>query len=432
MKYCLVFLCLLGGFRWTWGQNANVYTPTAENLKNREEFRDARFGMFIHWGIYSMLGSGEWVLEQKGLNEKEYQKLAAGFYPSRFNAEEWVAIAQQAGMKYICFTSRHHDGFSMFATRQSDYNIVDATPLGRDVVKELAEACQKAGIKLFFYYSHLDWHHPDYFPLGRTGHKTGREAKGNWENYLKFTDAQLTELLTNYGPIGGIWFDGWWDKKDAPWRLEEQYALIHRLQPACLIGNNHHQAPKSGEDFQMFERDLPGQNTAGYSGESEIGTLPLETCETMNRTWGYNLQDHNFKSTEALIRYLVKAAGNNSNLLLNVGPRPNGEIPEESVKRLQEVGEWMKVYGNTIYGTRAGLIAPHHWGVTTQKGNILYVHILDAQDNVLYLPLQGVKVKKASVYKNGKPVIFRQDKDGVTLKLQEIPTDIDYVVEMLL
>ena len=152
----------------------------------------------------------------------------------------------------------------------------------------------------------------------------------------------------------------------------------------------------------------------------------------MNRTWGYNLQDHNFKSTEALIRYLVKAAGNNSNLLLNVGPRPNGEIPEESVKRLQEVGEWMKVYGNTIYGTRAGLIAPHHWGVTTQKGNILYVHILDAQDNVLYLPLQGVKVKKASVYKNGKPVIFRQDKDGVTLKLQEIPTDIDYVVEMLL
>ena len=214
--------------------------------------------------------------------------------------------------------------------------------------------------------------------------------------------------------------------------MEEQYALIHRLQPACLIGNNHHQAPKSGEDFQMFERDLPGQNTAGYSGESEIGTLPLETCETMNRTWGYNLQDHNFKSTEALIRYLVKAAGNNSNLLLNVGPRPNGEIPEESVKRLQEVGEWMKVYGNTIYGTRAGLIAPHHWGVTTQKGNILYVHILDAQDNVLYLPLQGVKVKKASVYKNGKPVIFRQDKDGVTLKLQEIPTDIDYVVEMLL
>ena len=123
MKYCLVFLCLLGGFGWTWGQNANVYTPTAENLKNREEFRDARFGMFIHWGIYSMLGSGEWVLEQKGLNEKEYQKLAAGFYPSRFNAEEWVAIAQQAGMKYICFTSRHHDGFSMFATRQSDYNL---------------------------------------------------------------------------------------------------------------------------------------------------------------------------------------------------------------------------------------------------------------------------------------------------------------------
>ena len=272
------------------------YVPSQENLTNREWFRDAKFGMFIHWGIYSMLADGEWVLTNKSLNEAEYQKLADGFYPSKFNADEWVRIAKDAGMKYICFTSRHHDGFSMFDTKQSDYNIVKATPFKRDVIKELAEACQKHGLKLFFYYSHIDWHRPDYYPWGRTGRNTGRTPSGTWEDYLKFMDAQLTELLTNYGPIGGIWFDGWWDKPDADWQLERQYTLIHRLQPGCLIGNNHHKAPFDGEDFQMFERDLPGQNKAGYSADAEISALPLESCETMNNTWGYNINDRNFKS----------------------------------------------------------------------------------------------------------------------------------------
>lgn len=185
------------------------YVPSQENLTNREWFRDAKFGMFIHWGIYSMLADGEWVLTNKSLNEAEYQKLADGFYPSKFNADEWVRIAKDAGMKYICFTSRHHDGFSMFDTKQSDYNIVKATPFKRDVIKELAEACQKHGLKLFFYYSHIDWHRPDYYPWGRTGRNTGRTPSGTWEDYLRFMDAQLTELLTNHGPIGGIWFDGW-------------------------------------------------------------------------------------------------------------------------------------------------------------------------------------------------------------------------------
>lgn len=161
------------------------YVPSQENLTNREWFRDAKFGMFIHWGIYSMLADGEWVLTNKSLNEAEYQKLADGFYPSKFNADEWVRIAKDAGMKYICFTSRHHDGFSMFDTKQSDYNIVKATPFKRDVIKELAEACQKHGLKLFFYYSHIDWHRPDYYPWGRTGRNTGRTPSGMWEDYLK-------------------------------------------------------------------------------------------------------------------------------------------------------------------------------------------------------------------------------------------------------
>ncbi len=430
MKRCVCFLLLLLS-AWSGQAQTADYQPAEENLKNREWFRDARFGMFIHWGIYSMLANGEWVLEQKGLKEKEYQKLASGFYPSRFDADEWVRVAKDAGMKYICITSRHHDGFSMFDTKQSDYNIVQATPFKRDVIAELAEACRKAGMKLFFYYSHLDWHRTDYVPLGTTGRRTGREMTGKWEDYLQFMNAQLTELLTNYGPVGGIWFDGWWDKKEAPWQLEEQYALIHRLQPGCLIGNNHHQAVKEGEDFQMFEKDLPGQNVTGFSGESVVGSLPLETCETMNNTWGYNIHDCHYKSVRSIIHLLVKAAGNNANLLLNVGPRPNGELPAEAVAHLKEVGDWMRVYGGTLYGTRGGLVPPHDWGVTTQKGNKLYVHVLNSQDDVLYLPLKSRKVRSAVAFAECAKLKFRQDKNGVLIETGNIPADtIDYVIEL--
>lgn len=407
------------------------YQPTGENLKNREAFQDDKFGLFIHWGIYSMMADGEWIMDQKNINYDEYAKLASGFYPSKFNAAEWVAAVKDAGMKYITLTSRHHDGFSMWDTKQSDYNIVDATPFKRDVIKELAEECQKQGIKFGFYYSHLDWRRPDYYPLGRSGHGTGRTEHGDWNDYLKFMNNQLTELLTDYGPVNVIWFDGWWDQKTAvDWKLDEQYALIHRLQPGCLIGNNHHLKPFDGEDFQMFERDLPGQNTAGHSANSEIGELPLETCQTMNGMWGYRITDQDYKDTKTLIQYLVQAAGNNANLLLNVGPQPNGEIPALALDRMKEMGAWLRQYGETIYGTRGGEITPRDWGVTTRKDNKLFVHILNLEDNGLFLPLTDQKVKKATLFKDGSAVKFTQDKDGVVLKLAEVPTDIDYVVTL--
>ncbi|MCL4852674.1 MAG: alpha-L-fucosidase, partial [Bryobacteraceae bacterium] len=201
---------------------------------------------------------------------------------------------------------------------------VDATPYGKDPLKMLADECRRQGIKLFFYHSQLDWHHPDYYPLGRTGHASGRPAGGDFNRYLDYMDRQLRELLTGYGEIGGIWFDGWWDKPDADWRLDKTYSLIHSLQPAALVGSNHHRKPFDGEDFQMFEKDLPGQNTTGFSGESEIGNLPLETCDTINGAWGYNKNDKRFKSSQQLIQYLVKSAGHNANFLLNVGPTPEG------------------------------------------------------------------------------------------------------------
>ncbi len=410
----------------------NGYQPSEENLKARKEFQDNKFGIFIHWGIYSMLGDGEWVMHNKNLNHEEYAKLASSFYPIRFDAAEWVSAIKASGAKYICFTSRHHDGFSMFDTQYSDYNIVKATPFKRDIIKELANECHKQGIKLHLYYSHLDWTRDDYYPLGRTGRGTGRTTHGEWKTYYTFMNNQITELLTNYGPIGAIWFDGWWDHDQDPdfdWQLPEQYNMIHKLQPACLVGNNHHQLPFAGEDIQIFERDLPGENKAGLSGQ-DISPLPLETCETMNRTWGYRITDQDYKSTKTLIHYLVKAAGKNGNLLMNIGPQPNGELPAVSVERLKEIGEWMKIYGETIYGTRAGAVEPRPWGVTTQKDNKIFIHILDLQDKGLYLPITDKKIKKAVVYKDKSTVKFTQNKQGLLLELAEAPTDIDYVVEL--
>ena len=410
----------------------SVYNPTESNLATRKEFQDNKFGIFIHWGIYSMMADGEWIMHNRNINYKDYSELASGFYPSKFNAAEWVSSIKASGAKYICITSRHHDGFSMFDTKHSDYNIVKATPFKRDVLKELAEECQKQDIKLHFYYSHVDWYREDY-PLGRTGLHTGRTSRANWDSYYQFMNNQLTELLTNYGPIGAIWFDGCWDQDQNPnfdWKLAEQYALIHKLQPACLVGNNHHLPPIEGEDIQIFERDLPGENKAGFSAQSTIGQLPLETCETMSGMWGYGINDQNYKSTKDLIHYLVKAAGKNANLLMNIGPQPNGKLPARSIERLKEMGEWMDIYGETIYGTRGGMIAPRNWGVTTQKDNKLYVHILNLQDKGLYLPAIEKKVKKAVVYKDKSPIKIKQDNNGVLLELNEIPTDIDYVVEL--
>lgn len=408
------------------------YTPSPENRQARETFQDNKFGIFIHFGVYSMLADGEWVMTNKNLNYKEYAKLAGGFYPANFNAAEWVATIKASGAKYICFTTRHHDGFSMFDSQYTDYTITKATPFKRDIVKELAEECHKQGLNIHFYYSLIDWYRDDYYPLGRTGLGTGRTTHGEWKTYYQFMNNQLTELLTRYGKVGAIWFDGQWDQDQNPsfdWQYPGLYENIHRLQPGCLIGNNHHTTPAPGEDIQIFERDLPGENKAGLSGQ-DISPLPLETCETMNGMWGYKITDQEYKSTRTLIHYLVKAAGMNANLLMNIGPQPDGSLPAISIERLKEIGEWMQTYGETIYGTRGGLVTPRSWGVTTQKENKLYVHILDWQDTGLFLPIADRKIKKARLYKDGSPVKFTQNKQGIVLNLPEVPSDIDYVVEL--
>lgn len=409
------------------------YTPTEENLRSRQEFADSKFGIFIHWGIYSMFAQGEWYLQNATIDKNEYAKAADAFYPHRFNAREWVSAIKDAGAKYICFTTRHHDSFSMWDTEQSEYNIVDATPFGRDVLRELADECHAQGIRLHFYYSHLDWMRDEY-PMGRTGSRIiGRDTtKVNWPEYYEFMNSQIRELLTNYGEIGAIWFDGWWDhdQDSVPfdWQLQQQYAMIHELQPACLVGNNHHQVPFEGEDIQIFERDLPGENTAGLSGQ-DISRLPLETCQTMNGMWGYKLVDQEYKSTETLIQYLVSAAGKGANLLMNIGPQPNGELPATAIERLREMGEWTREFGETIYGTTAGDIPVQPWGVTTRKGNRLFVHIMDFDGTELELPLE-CRVKKAFTFAGKEPVRFKRTSNGIKLMFDEAPSGVDYIVEL--
>lgn len=409
-----------------------VYQPSPENLAARERFRDNKFGIFLHWGLYSMTAQGEWYLN-RNIDRNEYRKLAGGFYPAGFNAEEWVSAIKAAGARYICFTTRHHDGFSMWNTAFSYYNIAQATPWGRDALKELAEECHRQGIGLHLYYSHLDWDREDYYPLGRTGRHTGRTRHGSWDTYYAFMNNQLRELLTRYGQIGAIWFDGWWDHdQDSAfdWQLPGQYRMIHELQPSCLIGNNHHQVPFQGEDIQIFERDLPGENIAGMSGQ-EIASLPLETCQTMNGMWGYKIADQNYKDAKTLIHYLVRAAGKNANLLLNIGPQPDGRLPQTALARLAEIGEWMQTFGPTLYGTRGGEVPPRPWGAVTEKGDRRYVHILELSDRVLFVPLLHVKIKAAKEFTSGKPIKFRQSPEGIYLTLDAVPQDIDYVVELV-
>lgn len=405
---------------WLCGRDAAkaqtpAYVPTSENLEARQHFSDSRFGIFLHWGLYSLFAQGEWYMQNDSINKDEYAKAANAFYPHSFDAAQWVREIKASGARYICFTTRHHEGFSMWDTKASDYNIMH-TPYGKDIVRQLADQCHEQGMGLHLYYSHIDWTRDDY-PTGRTGRGTGKDpAKENWPQYYRFMNAQLTELLTEYGDIDGIWFDGWWDHDvDATpfdWQLPEQYALIHKLQPACLIGNNHHQPPFDGEDMQIFERDVPGENKAGLSGQS-ISRLPLETCQTMNGMWGYKVKDQNYKSSKELLRLLVRTAAKGANLLLNIGPQPDGQLPETALERLREMGAWLNgPAGESIYATTAGEIVQGDTLVSTRsrQTGALYLHLLaDAPVGKITIPLNE-KVKKATVLTTGAAVPFKYDK----------------------
>ena len=433
----LFFVCALF---FTINTQAQSYSPTQENLATRTTFQDRKFGMFIHWGASSVLGDGEWVMENHGINKDDYKKLIKLFNPIAFDAAKWVSTAKNAGMKYIVFITRHHDGFSNWDTKFSDWKITN-TPYKQDPLKMLAAECKKQGIALGLYYSTLDWSRDDYpYETGRTGKKAGRTQKSDYASYLKFMKNQLTELLTNYGPISCIWFDGHWDQTNVEgsadrtsrvdWKYNEIYGLIHKLQPACMIGNNHHLDPINGEDFQMFEQDLPGQNTAGFNFQS-ASSLPLESCITMNDSWGFKINDHHYKTVHQVVKTLVGAAGRNTNLLLNVGPMPNGEIGKEFTDTLALVGKWMQQYGQTVYGTRGGPMKPEKWGVTTQDTKHVYLHLFEKPENgVVFVP-GNFLVANANMLNTGKKLAVKQVNGGLEIDINLLAlTSPDTIIEI--
>jgi len=420
------------------GHAQPVYQPSPENLAARNWFDSARFGMFIHWGAFAVPASGEWVMNERNIPYTEYHQLQYIFNPVRFDAKEWVSTAKRAGMQYITLITRHHDGFSDWDTKQSDWKITN-TDWKKDAVRLIADECRRQGIKLFVYYSLLDWYRADYqYETGRTGHGTGRTARSDWNHYIAFMKAQLTELLTEYGPIAGVWFDGYWDqlpndrdkngKPAVDWHLEEIYAMIHQLQPQCLIGNNHHLSPIPGEDFQMFEKDLPGGNSTGFGGAS-VSSLPLETCETINNSWGFNITDTHYKSTKELIRLLVNAAGFGANLLLNIGPLPNGQIQPAFTERLDSMGSWLNKNGYSIYGTRGGYMKPQSWGAITEKGNNVYLHLFKTEGDRFFIRIP-YSVKSAKM--EGQKLRVQVLGDSyIMIDLKGIPLDpVDAVIQL--
>ena len=371
-------------------------TAKTISQKGMQQFLDARFGMFIHWGLYSLLGRGEWVMHNERIPLEKYEKLAGQFNPLHFNAADWVSLAADAGQKYMVITSRHHDGFSMYNTALSDYKVTK-TPFGRDPLDELANACaQRSDIRLGFYSSLLDWHHPAY--------RFRQLSRLAWSDYIAFLHGQVRELCTNFGQIACIWFDGDWPRMTVDesntyflpggsFEYDTLYDMIHTLQPDAYVINNRHDAPLPGEDVQGFEQDLPGENSAGFN-TTETYDAPYEICMTMNDSWGVNENDHNHKSTRRLLQNLVKAASLNANYLLNVGPTAMGDILPVHQQRLRELGAWLQVNQESIYATRAGVITTPD-GVSTRRDGLHYVHVLNYNmDNV---PLEGVPCESADI-----------------------------------
>lgn len=355
-------------------------------------WQQMRFGMFIHWGPVSLTGHEIGWSRGRQTPIEQYDQLYKQFNPPRFNADEWVRIAKAAGMKYLVFTTKHHDGFCMWDTKYTDYNIMN-TPFRRDVTRELADACRKHGIWFCAYYSICDWYHPDY-PLGSPGGRS-QKPNPNMDRYYTFLKNQLTELLNNYGPLGILWFDGEWE---APWTVElgkDLYAHLKRLQPSLIINNRISKARKGMEGVSAA-----GQFAGDYdTPEQRIGSFqmhrPWETCMTLCRQWAWKPND-TMKSLEECLHALIRTAAGDGNLLFNVGPMPTGEIEPRQVERLKEMGVWLRKQGHSIYGTRGGPYKPTQHVVSTRKGNKVYLHILAWPEETLTLPPLPAKVLKAT------------------------------------
>lgn len=433
---CFLILASIGGAAAAGAETSFFNESKADRDARMAWFRDAKFGLFIHWGLYSVPAGewkdkkdyAEWISEQAQIPMSEYEKFRGQFNPVKFDAAAWAALAKQSGMKYVVITSKHHDGFAMFDTKLTDWGVM-STPFRRDPIKELAAECKKAGLKFCVYHSILDWHHPDYAP--RRPWNDTAAGEPDMDRYVQFLKGQLKELTTNYGPLGILWFDGEWEKTWTHERGKDLYAYVRGLQPDIIINN------RVGKNRKGMKGVSVGEEIVGDYGTPEqqipADGLPpgvdWESCMTMNDHWGYNKHDQNWKSSQKMIRMLIDVASKGGNYLLNVGPTAEGEIPAPSVERLREIGAWMAVNGESIHGASAcPFPKTPSWGRITSKPGKLFLHVFDwPKDGKLSvsMPPPVGKMPKAYLLADSrhKPLPISANPSGLEIFLPPVAAD---------
>jgi alpha-L-fucosidase len=366
----------------------------ADRERRMKWWHEAKFGMFIHWGLYSVLGRHEWVMESEGISATEYQELAKRFNPKPNAAREWARLAKRAGQKYMVMTTKHHEGFCLFDTKTTNYCAPKQGP-GRDLVKEYVEAARAEGLRVGFYYSLMDWHHPD-------GARCATDESAR-QRFVAYIHTHLRELLTNYGKIDVLWYDVSWPLEVKGWESEKMNAMVFQLQPDIIVNNRN----KLPGDFSTPEQRIEAAE-AGRAWES---------CMTMNDSWGYQRADDAWKSPKQVIRNLITCAHDGGNYLINIGPKPDGSIPEESINILSTVGRWMDKNGSALYGADVCQPRRARNASFSRRGNTLYfhVHFWAGGDGLAFAGLR-TKVKSAKILAGGQKVDFEQDDYRIRFK----------------
>lgn len=431
-----------------------------ERTKRTEWYRDARFGMFIHWGLYSIPARGEWLRSNEELTKEEYEPLMDEFYAEDYNPREWAKLAKEAGMKYAVLTAKHHDGFCLYDSKLTDFKSTNA-PCKRDLVQEFLDAFRAEGIKVGLYFSVIDWRHPDYPHYGdkfhpMRNHPECSNENRNFDRYLEYMFGQIKELLTNYGKLDLMWFDFSYDNmKCDTWKADKLIEMVRSIQPWVIIDNRLegsaedagsirtlNPTPYSG-DFASPEQMIPPAGLRDEGGNP----IPWEACITLNNHWGYASADHHYKTAKMVIHMLVECVSKGGNLLLNVGPDAKGNIPEESVKILQEVGHWMKKNHRSIYGCGYAELPKPEWGRFTRNGNKLYAHVMEEQAGAICLENMAGKVEKMRLVSDNSEIketffwnlkeysenaFFFFDSSRFAMDCYPLPDEIDTVVEIFL